>query len=195
MEENVKLGKIKKSCEAGEKVTKVFFVIAIILCVLCLVIITMIASKTDAFESWIQKGIDSGHVTFESGIGNVSAFNITIINPNNIHSDVQAIRDALQAHPYSVIFICYSIAGFFILLVFAIMMKLVGGVFRIIREEENPFTEKAIRRIITVMIVASIIMFFTPGTVYGILGLIITWVVYTILDYGKTLQIQADETL
>ena len=143
----------------------------------------------------MQKGVDSGHVTFESSIGNVSAFNITIMNPNTIHSDVQAIRDALQTHPYSVVFIIYSIAGFFILLVFAIMMKLVGGVFRIIREEENPFTDKAIRRITTVMIVASIVMFFTPGTVYGILGLVITWVVYTILDYGKTLQIQADETL
>ena len=195
MDESVKLQKIKKSCETGEKVTKVFFVIGIILCVLCLVLITIIAYKTDAFEAWVQKGVDSGHVTFESSIGNVSAFNITIMNPNTIHSDVQAIRDALQTHPYSVVFIIYSIAGFFILLVFAIMMKLVGGVFRIIREEENPFTDKAIRRITTVMIVASIVMFFTPGTVYGILGLVITWVVYTILDYGKTLQIQADETL
>ena len=80
-------------------------------------------------------------------------------------------------------------------IILAVMLKLIGSVFRIIREEDNPFTDKVINRILTVMVVASIVMFFSPGTVYGILGLIITWVVHTILDYGKTLQIQADETL
>ena len=67
--------------------------------------------------------------------------------------------------------------------------------FKIIREEDNPFTEKAIRRIVKVMIAVSIVMFFTPGSIFGILGLVITWVVRTILDYGRMLQIQADETL
>ena len=195
MEENVKLSKIKKSCGTGEKVTKAFFIIALVLSLLCLVATLMIACRSDAFEAWVQKGIESGIITTESSIGTASAFNISIMNPDNIQSDVQAIRDVLQTHPYSLIFIIYSIAGFFILLVFAIMMKLVSRVFRIIKEEENPFTDKTIRCIVTVMIVASIVMFFTPGTVYGILGLVITWVVYTILDYGKTLQIQADETL
>lgn len=195
MEENEKLEKIKKSCNTGEKVTNVIFVIAVACSVICLIMITLIAMKTGEFEAWVQKGIDSGYIKTESSVGSVSTFNISIINPNTIHSDVKAIRDVLETRPYSLIFIIYCSVGCFILIVLAVMMKLIGSVFRIIREEDNPYTDKAIRRIVTVMIVASLVMFFSPGTVYGIMGLITTWVVYTILDYGKTLQIQVDETL
>ena len=195
MEENVKLEKINHSCEVGEKVTKIFFIFFIILGICCLVFISIIAAKGNAFESFIQRHVDLGHISFENSIGSSKAVNITIMNPNNIHSDVKAIRDAIANRPYSVVFMIYGIAGFIIFLVMAVMMKLVGGALRIIREEENPFTDKAIRRIETVMIVTSIVMFFGPGTVFGILGLVVTWVVYTIMDYGKTLQIQSDETL
>ncbi len=195
MEENVKLEKIKKSCSTGEKVTKVIFVIALICSVICLMLIALIVSKGDEFEALVKKGIESGYITTESGIGTVSAVNISIINPETIQSDSQAIRDMLQTRPYSVVFILYCSIGCLMFIILAVMLKLIGSVFRIIREEDNPFTDKAINRILTVMVVASIVMFFSPGTVYGILGLIITWVVHTILDYGKTLQIQADETL
>ena len=195
MDENEKLEKIKKSCSIGMKVTKVIFVIALVCSVICMILITMIVSKGDEFEALVKKGIESGYITTESGIGTVSAVNISIINPETIQSDSQAIRDMLQTRPYSVVFILYCSVGCLMFIILAVMLKLIGSVFRIIREEDNPFTDKVINRILTVMVVASIVMFFSPGTVYGILGLIITWVVHTILDYGKTLQIQADETL
>ncbi len=195
MEENVKLEKIKESCKVGEKVTKVFFVISVILGICCLIMITMIVYFGNGFESFIQKGIDSGYITFESGIGSAKAVNITIMNPENIHSDVQAVKDVLTDRPYSLVFIIYGAAGCVIFIVMAVMMKLVGGAFRLIREEDSPFTDKVIHRVMTVMIVASIVMFFSPGTVFGILGLVSTWIVHTIMDYGKTLQIQSDETL
>lgn len=195
MEENVKLEKIKHSCEVGEKVTKFFFVFFIILSICCIVFISIIGAKGNEFESFIQKHVDLGHISFENSIGSSKAINITIMNPNNIHSDVEAVRDALATKPYSVVFMIYGIAGLVIFIVMAVMMKLVGGALRIIKEEENPFTDKAIRRIVTVMIVISIMLFFGPGTVFGILGLVVTWVVHTVMDYGKTLQIQSDETL
>jgi hypothetical protein len=195
MVENEKLEKIKKSCSTGEKVTKVFFVIAIVCSVICLILIALIVGKGNEFEDMVKKGIEAGYITTGNSIGSVSTFNISVVYPGTIHSDVQVIRDILQTRPYSVVFVLYCSVGCLMFIVLAVMLKLVESVFKIIREEDNPFTEKAIKRILTVMIVSSIVMFFTPGTVYGILGLIITWVVYTILDYGKSLQIQADETL
>ena len=195
MDENEKLEKIKKSCSIGMKVTKVIFVIALVCSVICMILITMIVSKGDEFETLVEKGIEAGYITTDSSIGSVSTYNISIVYPKNIHSDVQVIRDILQTRPYSVVFILYCSVGCLMFIILAVMLKLIGSVFRIIREEDNPFTDKVINRILTVMVVASIVMFFSPGTVYGILGLIITWVVHTILDYGKTLQIQADETL
>ncbi len=195
MEENVKLERIKKSCSTGVKVTNVIFVIAVVCSIICLIIITLIAKNGEAFEEWVRRGIESGHITTESSVGEVSAFSISVINPENMHSDVRAIREMLQTRPYSVIFIVYCAVGCLMLIVLAVVMKLIGSVFKIIREEDNPFTEKAIRRIVKVMIAVSIVMFFTPGSIFGILGLVITWVVRTILDYGRMLQIQADETL
>ena len=41
----------------------------------------------------------------------------------------------------------------------------------------------------------SALLIFTTGAIYGVLGFLITWVVNLVLDYGKTLQIQSDETL
>ena len=104
MEENVKLEKIKHSCEVGEKVTKFFFVFFIILSICCIVFISIIAAKGNEFESFIQKHVDLGHISFENSIGSSKAINITIMNPNNIHSDVEAVRDALATKPYSVVF-------------------------------------------------------------------------------------------
>jgi hypothetical protein len=45
------------------------------------------------------------------------------------------------------------------------------------------------------MIVLSAVMLFTVSAGFAALGAITTWVVYTIMDYGKTLQVQSDETL
>ena len=79
--------------------------------------------------------------------------------------------------------------------IIAVMMKVTGSVFALIRKEDNPFTDNVIKRVLIVMIVLSGILFLTSGVSLGVLCGILTWVVYTILDYGKTLQIQADETL
>ena len=79
--------------------------------------------------------------------------------------------------------------------IMAVLFKLIGSVFSLIRKEDNPFTDKVIRRIVIVMTVLSVIIFFSSGMGYGILVGILTWVVYTVLDYGRTLQIQSDETL
>ena len=77
----------------------------------------------------------------------------------------------------------------------AVLVKLVGSVFGLIMKEDSPFTDKVIKRIVIVLLAVSAVMLLTTGMAFGVLGAIITWVVYTILDYGKTLQIQSDETL
>ena len=74
-------------------------------------------------------------------------------------------------------------------------MKLTGSVFGLIETEETPFTDKVIKRITIVLGVLSFLLLATCGSALGIISGLVTWVVYNVLDYGKTLQIQADETL
>ena len=117
------------------------------------------------------------------------------IDPDDWESDVPAIQEALTNRPYTTIYggYCFGIAA--VIAVCAVLMKLISGTFAIIEKEDHPFTDKVIKRVTVVMIIVSAFLFFTAGASFGILGGLVTLVVYSILDYGKTLQIQSDETL
>ena len=75
------------------------------------------------------------------------------------------------------------------------LIFLVRSVFAIIEKEGNPFTVTVKKRIKTVLIATSVVLFLTSGTGPAILGILVTIAVNAILDYGITLQTQADETL
>ena len=210
MEESVKLEKIKNSCEVGEKVTKVIFTIAVNSCevgekvtkviftiavILCAVIIVVIGIVAKVGEDKLQEAVDKGHITVGDSIGSSNVISISVMDPANIHSDVQFVRDILDTKPYTTVVIISCVVALLVLIVMAVMMKVISSAFRTIRESENPFTDEVIHKVRTVMIVTSIVLFFTPGMVFGVMGLVLTWIVITIMDYGKTLQIQSDETL
>ena len=195
MEENVKLEKIRKSCSVGEKVSTVFCIIAIVGCVMAIVAGIAIINMGSEFDDKVIQMSNSGVVDIGNKIGSYQIMGISLGDPSNIRSDVPAIQEALKDHPYSVevSMYCFLIAG--MTAIIAVMMKVTGSVFALIRKEDNPFTDNVIKRVLIVMIVLSGILFLTSGVSLGVLCGILTWVVYTILDYGKTLQIQADETL
>ncbi len=195
MEENVKLEKIRKSCSVGEKVSTVFCIIAIVGCVMAIVAGIAIINMGSEFDDKVIQLSNSGAVDIGNKIGGYQIMGISLGDPSNIRSDVPAIQEALKDHPYSVevSMYCFLIAG--MTAIIAVMMKVTGSVFALIRKEDNPFTDNVIKRVLIVMIVLSGILFLTSGVSLGVLCGILTWVVYTILDYGKTLQIQADETL
>ncbi len=134
-------------------------------------------------------------ITVGDSIGSSNVISISVMDPANIHSDVQFVRDILDTKPYTTVVIISCVVALLVLIVMAVMMKVISSAFRTIRESENPFTDEVIHKVRTVMIVTSIVLFFTPGMVFGVMGLVLTWIVITIMDYGKTLQIQSDETL
>ena len=195
MEENVKLEKIRKSCSVGEKVSTVFCIIAIVGCVMAIVAGIAIINMGSEFDDKVIQMSDSGVVDIGNKIGGYQIMGISLGDPSNIRSDVPAIQEALKDHPYSVEVSMYCFLAAGMTAIIAVMMKVTGSVFALIRKEDNPFTDNVIKRVLIVMIVLSGILFLTSGVSLGVLCGILTWVVYTVMDYGKTLQIQADETL
>ena len=195
MEENVKIARIKKSCNVGQKVSGILFVICVIASICALVAGIYIFSIGREFDGYVGQAIEQGIMTEGNSMGTSSVIHIEVFDVNNLHSDIPAWQAAIDDHPYAIssgatfLFLALATA------VAAVMTKLLSGVFAMIIKEDSPFTDKVIKRITIVMIAVSVIMFFTTGMAYGVLGGIITWVVYSILDYGKTLQIQSDETL
>ena len=79
--------------------------------------------------------------------------------------------------------------------ILTVAMFLFRSVFTIILEEGNPFSDKVIKRILISMIIISVVLIFTSGVGFGVLGGFLTWVIYTILDYGRSLKTLSDETL
>ena len=75
------------------------------------------------------------------------------------------------------------------------MLKLTSSVFALIEKESSPFTDRARKRVTFVLIATAVLLCFTAGAAFGGLCALIAWAVNAILDYGKTLQTESDETL
>ena len=195
-EENVKIAKIKKSSHIGKILATVLTILAIVGCVASIIGSAYIFSMGREFDNIINEGIAKGVVTTdEMDTATARLVNINVGKADSIHSDVPAIQEMIDDHPYAFKFGSTCAGAAVLLAVVAVMMKLVGSVFALIETEDSPFTDKIIKRVTLVLGVTSGLILFTSGVAYGVLGALVTWVVYTVMDYGKTLQIQADETL
>ena len=195
-EENVKLAKIKKSCKTGKLISTILCIVAIAGCVLSLIGGISILAMGRNFDNAVEQAIEDGTITTGSNnIGAVRAVNIDLGNVSSLHSDIPAIQEAIDDHPYSIMYGSYVLAVSLITVITAVMMKLISSVFALIEKEDTPFNDNVIKRVTIVMIVISGFLLMTSGAALGILSGLVTWAVHTILDYGKTLQIQSDETL
>lgn len=193
---NDKLLKIKKSCHAGKIIANVLCIICIVGCVCSLIAGIALVANADEFEPQIQQIADEGRLdSADNRIVSVRMFSFDSVDPSDWESDLPAMQKALDEHPYCIIYGVYVIMAAGILAVVAVLMKLVNGTFALIEKEDNPFTDKVIKRVTIVLGIISGLLLITSGAAWGLLGGLVTWVVYTVLDYGRILQIQADETL
>ena len=195
-DENIKLTKIKKSCHFGKIAARIFCIIGIVGCVCSLIAGIGMFAKAETFEPQIQSLVDDGKITpSRNFIGSVQMFNIDGIDPEDWASDIPAVQEALDDHPYTIIYGTYTLMAGCVLAVFSVLMSVISGTFGLIEKEDTPFTDKVIKRVTIVLGVISGLMLFSASASFGFVGALVTWVVYNIMDYGKTLQIQSDETL
>ena len=194
-EENIKIAKIKKSCKVGNKVSNILSVFAIVGCVCTIIASVAIFGMGRDFDIKVQQGIETGVINSENEFGSVKMFDINVGTVKKWHSDVPALQKILDEQPYSITYGTYFLLASLFCAACAVILKLLGSVFELIIKEDSPFTDKVIKKVMTVLITLSVILLFTASAGFAALGGIITWVVYTIMDYVKTLQIQSDETL
>ena len=195
-EEITKLAKIKKSCRLGRILSLILCIGAISGCVLCLIGSITVFSMGDKFDSKITLLIDKGLVNSgEDSFGSVRLLNIDLGSIDNIHSDIPALQEQIERHPYTIKYGMTLIIGALTCAVAAIMLKLIQNVFTTIEKEYSPFTDKVIKKVGIVMAASTVVLLLTSGIAFGALGALTTWVVCTVMDYGKTLQTQSDETL
>ena len=179
MEENVKITKIKKSCSVGKKVSAILSIVAIVGCVCAIVASVVIFGMGKEFDAKVQQGIEAGVISTENEFGSVKIIDFNVGEIKKIHTDVPALQKILDEQPYSITYGIYCFLVSWLCAVCIVILKL----------------NKVIKKVAIVLGASTVVLFLTSGLAFGALGALTTWVVCTVMDYGKTLQIQSDETL
>lgn len=190
-----KISKIKQSCKVGETVTNIFFILALVGSIIAFMAGGYIFSMGKEFDVQMKQAEEEGYVSKGMSIGTVKVANVELIDVSNIETSIPALEGAIEDHPYCIAYSIFVFTMAVTALIIAIMMKVISKTFGLIRSEETPFTDRVIRRVLIIMLVVTVIALMSMGLAQAAVFGILTWVVYTILDYGKLLQIQSDETL
>lgn len=201
-EENIKIARIKKSTKVASIVSKIFFIVSMVACVIALVSGLVLFFGRDKFDPQLKEAIASGNIRKTIRIGNASFATIEdgdfkVAEAALWTSDIPALEQYLRENDDSPAFTL----GLYLMLVSLMVafvtfcFYMIHSVFALIHKEGNPFDKKVVKKITVTMIILSAILLTTFGIGLGVLGGLLTWVVYTVLDYGRLLKTQSDETL
>ena len=197
-EENVKLAQIQKSCKAAKIVSKIFMIAAIVGCVLSLIASIVVFTNKDKYD----EVFNAEDVTMKVGVGNFyfASFDhgdINSILDEEMTSDVPEIQEYFDENQHS----GALRMGFFLIIIavycasLAVVMGFIASIFSTVLKEGNPFSDKVLKKVLVSMIIITVIIGASNGLGMCLVLALVTWVVYTILDYGRTLQKLSDETL
>ena len=178
-QEIIKLGRVKKSCATVQKVAKVMKVLMIVAAVLAFAAGVIAVVMRADLNDWLVTNNMAGRLNFNAGLSSLISTQFT---PNDINS-------------ISIVLAIYAFEMTAVMIAFSVVMHKVETAFAAIGKADSPFTDDAIRKLTVAMVIVSIIVTLFAGVAFGILLGVITWAFYTILDYGRVLQIQSDETL
>ncbi|MCR5702368.1 MAG: hypothetical protein K6G76_09505 [Lachnospiraceae bacterium] len=201
-EENVKLEKVIKSCKAAKICSKIFFMLFMAATVITFVAGIVSIVDRDNMDKKIEASVSKSNVTKDITIGSfrvgtVEDGDIKFAKSVKLESSVPSIQKFFDENGDSASLIlgmyCILVSVICFVVTFAIWM--ISTVFDTILKEGNPFADAVVKRILISMIILTGIVGLTSGIGSAVLLGLVTWAVYTIMDYGKLLRIQSDETL
>ena len=201
-DENMKLESVKKSCRAARICSRIIFFIMVVVSMTTLIsgLFLMInpdklniKRRTDEANVSINKTLSVGSVQ----IGTIDNDGIKFANSQELTSSIPALQEYFDEHKDSegLVIGVYLLMVGSVCFVAAVSMWVISSVFDIILKEGNPFADQVPKRILTSMIILTVVVAVTSGVGFAVLLAFVTWALYTILDYGKTLRTLSDETL
>ncbi|MCR4648663.1 MAG: hypothetical protein K5776_06265 [Lachnospiraceae bacterium] len=199
--ENEKLLKVKKSCKAVKLVALILLILGIVGGVLALGSSIAIFAMGEKFDNTILEAEEKGYINSDDieasvgGVLNVSIFKVNLGDPTSFTSSIPALQARFDAGSLSTLYSIYLLAIFSIILITNIVILLIYLIFRNIEHESTPFCDKVIRKMVVIFILLTLVTVFTLGTGFAVLAGLMSWAIITIMEYGKQLQIQSDETL
>lgn len=177
--EMTNLEKVKKSCNTAKKLANVISIIFRIGMVMCFVG----AGIVFAMHSQIDAAVVEHPEYFQHTDISIELFgNEYFTSADNVMSYAMTCGTALIVAALSLLF------G-------VIVFKIIGKCFKTINESESPFSDEVIALLKKCFIVSTVFIAMSSDIFLGAVVGIVLWCVYTIFQYGRELQQQADETL
>ncbi len=202
-QENIKLARIKKSCKVAGIVTRVAFIMCIVGCVILIIAGIITLANRNNMEPAIAHAIEQNEeLSIGQPAGNVNVYlaridpsTMKLIENLKLRSSIPAWQKNLDETPYAFSLGLMMISMSFGVAILAFALFQIHSVFDIIQKEDTPFSEKVLKKLLIALIIVDVIVALTTGFGQAAIGALIIWAIYSIMDYGRVLQIQSDETL
>ncbi|MCR4815502.1 MAG: hypothetical protein K5879_11835 [Lachnospiraceae bacterium] len=213
-EENIKLRRVQKSCKAASIISKILFFCCMAGCGLALITGIVMIVNRESIDRQIEESAQQAKTEaklpdekVDIKMGPVTVASVTAEDIENgklatavsgrMTSDIPQVQEFFNENEnsLSLVYGLYCITMSFMIGILTFALYFIHSAFAIIVKEGNPFADRVIKRILVSFIVISVVLAGTAGLGFGVLGGFLAWVVYTIMDYGRTLKIQSDETL
>ena len=186
-EQNNKLELLKKRCKTSEKVITVLQVIALIGIVGALVGAISCFMFKDTINQAMAEQIAAGTATvedFKISTGTSGLFIFKIDYEEFFKVGNYATPLAINCVIATVITsLCFYLLSIF------------KTIFRNLIKEDNPFSDTILKGLKACFIVVTVLLVLFVGFGPGVVGGLLCWCIYSILEYGRVLQTEIDETL
>ena len=193
--ENEKLLQIKKSCKGVKTVSQILLIISIVAFSISVIMGIVFIANSSKIDPILQAAEKDENLDIKLVFKGIQVGTIDLPEPDDWSSSVPALQQKFDEGSYSFIFGLYLFIVAGAILTTIIILLLIRSIFNIILKEETPFCDKVIKRLLITLIVATVFIGFTVGWSFAILAGFATWAIITIMEYGKQLQLQSDETL
>ena len=188
-EQEIKLERVKKSCRIAKNVTKAFMIILIVAAVRMIFgSLACVGYKEDINETIAQDQNYDFEADF-SAANNSLALGGGLLS---VRLDTQADVESGNIAGAVVKVLAFA-AG--LCLVMGIVFGLLFSIFKTLENGESPFSAQILKKLKTMFIVMTVIMGLFISLGAAIIGGLVFWCIYCILDYGCVLQRDVDETL
>lgn len=195
MDNEKKLEKVRKSSTGARIASKILAIGAVVAFVLCLLTAIGMFVFHEQIDSVVSTE-EGGYLSYSVGAVNFKATEIDSIKEIlPTETSLPVFQNKIDNGEYAVILGFYLLGISMILVAVAVIFFLFEAAFKTIIKEGTPFGSKAIKRITIALVILSIAIGVMTGVGFGVIMGLITWCIYTILDYGRALQVEADETL
>ena len=184
IEQNQRLEEIKKRCKTSSKVIRVIQIIAIVGLIGSLVGTIWCFVMKETINTEIAKQVSNGVATIENFKIDGGMLKVAI-----------NYDEMFQRGDYATpLCINFGIATV-ITAITAYLLTLLKKVFDNLIKDNNPFSDSNMKYIKTSFIVMSVILLIFAGIGAGVICGLLCWCIYSILEYGRELQVEVDETL